>query len=90
MIHFVADQFIAPLFRVDLFHFSENKVTEAALPVLSCLGLILLAVFPIPSNTLLLAAAVMVAVYFYEPPLGEPFVLPKLKPLFSPAAFILT
>lgn len=86
MIHFVADQFIVPLRRGDLFDFSENKVKEAALPVLSCLGLILLAVLPIPCNTLLLVGAVMVSAYFYEPPLGEPFVLPKLKPLFSPPA----
>ncbi len=89
MIHFISDHFIAPLRCGLLFDSSENKVSQAALPILCCLGLIFLGIFPIPGNTVLLAGAVIAAAYCYEPPLGEPFVLPKLRPLFSPPSELL-
>ena len=65
---------------------SKDKVSRSAFPVICSLGIVLLALLPIPGNTLLLAGAVIAASFLHdEPPLLEPVVLPKLKPLYSPA-----
>ena len=64
---------------------TESKVTDSALPILSTLGLLLVAVLPIPGNTFILSGAVLAAALLCEPAPEEPVKLPKLKPLFAPA-----
>lgn len=65
---------------------SKDKVSRSAFPVICSLGIVLLALLPIPGNTILLGGAVIAASFLHdEPPLLDPVVFPKLKPLYSPA-----
>lgn len=62
-----------------------KKVSQSALPAIGSIGALLLAVLPIPGNTILLAGVVLAAAHYCEPEPAEPVTLPKLSSLFSPA-----